>query len=272
MTEIIATNKFQTAITKELLEQYPEEVRDSKGYIVYRHISPCGKVYVGITKLSLSERWGKEGCRYKRCKLFYRAIRKYGWSNIIHNVVLDSVSKSEAIYTERYLIRWYKSHNMSYNITDGGESTAGIHMPESARKRISKYLKEHMGRAVLQYTIDGKFVKEYSSAQEAATALGYGHTSVSNCAHWCNGKHTLHGYIFIYKDEIDSLPQRLNYCAKHWKKYRIIQYKDGEPINEFESIRDASRCTGINRLCISRNIRGIIKISGGCAWRKVIIK
>lgn len=267
---IIPTNKYQTPITQELLDQYPQEVQDQKCYTVYRHISPSGRVYVGITKLPLLYRWGLQGFRYKRCKLFYRAIQKYGWNKIVHEIILDGVSKSEAVYTERYLIRWYKIHDLSYNITDGGESTAGIHMPEDAKEKISIYMRRRKSRSVLQYSINGDFVREYESAKEAARILGCGHTSVSNCA---SGKksHLLLGYIFIYKDEIDSLPEVLVSYFDHWSRYRIVQCLNGIPLNSFKSVREAEKVTGVNRICIRNNIRGKFKRAGKYTWKRVMV-
>ena len=270
MKTIIPTNQYQTPITDELLAQFPDEVADEKNYTVYRHISPNDRVYVGITKLPLHCRWGQHGTGYRRCKLFYRAIQKYGWDNIVHEVILDGVCKSEAVYAEKYLIRWYKMHGLSYNITDGGESTSGIHMPEEAKKRISKYLKENRGRAVLQYSMKGEFIKEYRSAIAAAEELGYGKMSVSNCASGRKGNNILHGYIFVYKDEVDSLPHILELCKDHWRKYKIVQYQNGTSINTFESLHDAERVTGISRVCIKQNIRGNFKMAGGYTWEKVM--
>lgn len=42
-----------------------------------------------------------------------------------NTIILDNVSELEAKYTERYLIRQYKIHNLSYNITDGGDGALG---------------------------------------------------------------------------------------------------------------------------------------------------
>lgn len=270
MKTIIETNSYQTPITDELLAKFPDQVVEEKVYTVYRHISPSGRVYVGITTSTLLDRWGNGGCRYKRCKLFYRAIQKYGWDNFIHEIILNGVSKLEAIYTEKYLIKWYKLLGISYNITDGGESTKGIHMPEDAKAKISKYLKENRGRAVLQYSMCGEFINEYKSAAEASRVLGYGKTSVSYCASGKTKDNVLHGYIFIYKDELDSLELRLELCKDHWRRYKIIQYQNGIPINTYKSIREAERATGINRVCIRKNIKGELKIAGGFTWKKIV--
>ena len=46
-------------------------------YIIYKHISPSGKVYIGQTKMKAEERW-KNGKGYKSCSAFQMAIKKYG--------------------------------------------------------------------------------------------------------------------------------------------------------------------------------------------------
>lgn len=105
-------------------------------WCVYRHISPSGKVYIGITSQKPKLRWN-EGKNYKLCTYFYRAILKYGWDNIKHEIILANISKKHAIYAEKYLIKWYKLHHISYNITDGGEGSSGIVLSEEVRHKIS---------------------------------------------------------------------------------------------------------------------------------------
>ena len=261
-------NKCQTPLEELGLEKQPQEVQEPREYTVYRHISPSGRVYVGITKLPLSFRWN-QGKGYKRCKLFYRAIQKYGWNNLQHCVVCSGLTKTEACLLEQHLICYYKSKNLSYNITDGGEGTLGCSMPDVAKKKISKFQKELHDKVVLQYTLSGEFIREFQSAREASQILGFGHTSVSNCASGLERENTLHGYIFIYKEDIESLPRRLKLCKDHWRKYKIVQYKENIIINIFDSIREAERITGINRVCIRKNISGIFKQAGKYTWKKV---
>ena len=59
-----------------------------KKWCLYRHTSPSGKVYVGITSKPILRRWNN-GNGYRTCKNFWRAILKYGWDNIIHEVLFD---------------------------------------------------------------------------------------------------------------------------------------------------------------------------------------
>lgn len=65
-------------------------------FIVYKHTSPSGKCYAGITSQAPECRWGNDGCKYleihKNGKLkhpyFAQTILKYGWDNIKHELLL----------------------------------------------------------------------------------------------------------------------------------------------------------------------------------------
>ena len=49
-------------------------------YIVYKHIAPNNKSYIGITKRHPEDRW-RNGNGYKNNIYFFRAIQKNGWDN-----------------------------------------------------------------------------------------------------------------------------------------------------------------------------------------------
>lgn len=92
---------------------------------VYRHTSPSGKVYVGITTQNPEIRW-QYGNGYKSCKLFYNTIIKYGWNNIKHEILFSNIDERRAKDLEINLIRHYKNLGISLNITDGGDGTLGM--------------------------------------------------------------------------------------------------------------------------------------------------
>ena len=66
-----------------------------KGYYLYKHTTPNGKIYIGITKQELRLRWAN-GHGYKHCKHFFNAILKYGWDNIQHEVLFENLSREES--------------------------------------------------------------------------------------------------------------------------------------------------------------------------------
>lgn len=133
-------------------------------YTVYKHTSPSGKVYIGVTSLRPEERWGG-GAGYVKNKHFNRAIKKYGWDNIKHEILFDGLSKEDAFKIEIELIKEYRSseREFGYNLGTGGEhgptgskwsdESRENHMnaicskprnhSEEKKKRISEGLKRH---------------------------------------------------------------------------------------------------------------------------------
>ena len=92
-----------------------------RNYTVYMHICPNNKKYIGITKLKPKDRW-KNGKSYKTQQLFFRAIQKYGWDNIKHEILFSNLTKEEAEQKEIELIALYKSNQREYryNVENGG--------------------------------------------------------------------------------------------------------------------------------------------------------
>ena len=75
-----------------------------KKFCVYKHTTPSGKIYIGITSQKPSERW-QEGKGYGSNNHFTNAILKYGWSNITHEVLFEGLSKEEAEVAEPTMVR-----------------------------------------------------------------------------------------------------------------------------------------------------------------------
>lgn len=121
----------------------------NNNYKLYLHKAPNGKRYYGITKTDPKKRWSK-GKGYKNNQHFFRAINKYGWDNIKHEVIFDDLTESEAKELEQYMIQWYNTANRDYgyNISLGGEGCNGIcgenhywygkHHSEETKKKISE--------------------------------------------------------------------------------------------------------------------------------------
>ena len=65
-------------------------------------------------------------------------------------------------------------------------------------ERISKAMTNgKLSKKVLQYTLDGEFIREWDSMIEIQRQLGY---RISNISYCCQGKYKQsHGYIWRYK-------------------------------------------------------------------------
>lgn len=96
-------------------------------YLIYKHTSPSGKVYIGKTKFTLEKRW-KEHCYIANNpkhtlynKHLYKAIRKYKPENFKHEVIVSNLPDYFVDAFERYWIWKTDAINNGYNYGIGGE-------------------------------------------------------------------------------------------------------------------------------------------------------
>lgn len=109
-------------------------------FTVYKHTTPNGKVYVGITSRKVEDRW-LNGHGYHHNQYFENAIKKYGWRNIKHEILFKDLPKEEAEKIERGLIKVLKSNQREYgyNICQGGDvGRLGVKHSKEAKERISR--------------------------------------------------------------------------------------------------------------------------------------
>lgn len=104
-------------------------------YTVYQHIFPNGKRYVGVTRNSVKKRWGYRGCNY-RTQVVGRAIEKYGWDNIEHEIFCVCETKEHAERVERFLVSHFDTMNpeRGYNVLPGGDVSVNDATPEMRYK------------------------------------------------------------------------------------------------------------------------------------------
>lgn len=107
--------------------------RENNHWTVYIHIIPkelsgheCDKYYVGVTSQLPNKRW-KNGYGYKKNQVVRRAIEKYKWNNIQHDIIATNLTEAEAKNMEIKLISILKSNQKEYgyNRTSGGDGHGG---------------------------------------------------------------------------------------------------------------------------------------------------
>lgn len=246
----------------------------ANNYYVYKHTTPNGKVYVGITRQLPHIRW-KNGLGYLNNKHFIQAIKKYGWESIEHEIVASGLSKESAEELERKLIKEFQSDNreFGYNHLSGGNvSNGGWHHTEEAKRKIAissagRKLTQKQIRAIVDshikgvrsYDLNGNFLKAYKSLTDAEHDTGIDNSNITAC---CKRKYgSIGGYIFRYSD--DDCPVEPFYGK--WR--RVCQYTlDGKYLKTFQKISDAAAEVGVHRHHIT-NVCKFKKISsGGYLW------
>lgn len=216
-------------------------------YSVYKHTSPSGKVYIGITSLSVYERWAN-GNGYRTQKVFWRAIKKYGWDNFKHEVLFTDMSKEDAKLKEIELIDFYKSNctkwqnpTYGYNSTDGGDlRESGFTLSEDTKQRISNSdYHTNKRKSIDCFDLNGKFLKTYNDLNSIALENNVQKTNIVKC---CTKKiKSLNGKIYRYNNEtngIDIEPYK-QFEPKN-KKCVSVYNLDGSYIETFSSLYDAS--------------------------------
>ena len=177
-------------------------------YCVYKHTSPSGKVYIGITGRKPSERW-KDGKGYKHQKYFYNAIKKYGWNNFEHEILIDHITREEAkekldihFLDEQQFIEQYHSYfeEHGYNISKGGVGSIVI----------------NFGIALLY---KDKPVSVYSSYEDAASDFGY--TNGTSFKKMMNNHFKINDYSLV----VLSKEEYLKYKDIRNKEYAILYKK-----------------------------------------------
>lgn len=207
-------------------------------YCVYKHITPNSKVYIGITSQIPRKRWkgGKSG--YVDNDYFTKAIQKYGWENIRHEILFDGLTKEEAEQKEIELIAQYKSNQREYgyNIENGG-SVSGKHSEET-RKRMSE-------------------------AQKGEKNHRYGKRFPFQ---------NIKAFSMLTNEEREAM--RINKSVSHKgqipvNRIAVEQYtKQGDFVASFVSYKEASELTGVELANICRACRNERKSAGGYIWRK----
>lgn len=209
---------------------------NEKTYVVYRHIFPNGKSYIGITCVKpYYYRW-RAGSSYSKQPKVYRAIRKYGWENIKHELLFENLCLADANEMEQAMIAKYNSVENGYNVSIGGGGTYGIPCSEETKDKISRANRgktsphgaEHLRR----------YREKYGS--------------------WNKGGHlTPEQYRKI-------VAERRARCNKPISAYNPITF---ERVLHFECGADAARAMGVSRSNIARCAKGGRPTSAGYIWR-----
>ena len=232
-----------------------------KLYCVYKHTSPSGKVYIGMTCQKPEQRW-QNGSGYKNNQHFNRAIQKYGWSSFEHEVLFIGLTKENAANKEKELIGLYNSNNplYGYNISSGGEGGAeGVVISEKERMRRSEHAKTYVGNNNPNYG-------NHKLAGENNPFFGKAHSDqtkqlLSDLAkdRWNNED---------YRQYMSDIRKNMGIGENNPRARKTLQYDMcGNFIASWECAKTAARELGICYTGITSCCRGERQSAGGFLWR-----
>lgn len=208
---------------------------EDKKWTIYKHTSPSGKSYIGLTSKDPEKRW-LEGAGYNPKTKFGKAISKYGWEQFSHEILEDGISTlEEAQEREKFWIKHFDTFKNGYNSTEGGDTVA----PDIVSKR-----------QVICYDTKEVFESTIAAAEKYQVA----HTNISRA---CRNCIKVKGKYFVYLDEYsENWRPRTDGRTNESKKAKVLCQETGQ---EFESVREAARTMKITPSLISRCCNGILK-------------
>ena len=195
--------------------------------------------------------YGKKMPEETKRKLSEKAKQRIAETGVVnfkgkhHNEETKSVLREKALERDAAGIKPFK----------------GKHHKESTKKIISDTNSE----PVTQYTLDGKKIKTYKSATDAANDMSVTVSSISACV---NG-HTKSsgGYIWRHEDMDQLLEGDLH--KPHGKARPVLQLdKSGNVIARYESVNDAAKAVNhtVTSICTALK-KGGEATAGGYLWR-----
>lgn len=189
---------------------------------IYKITSPSNKIYIGKS-INIERRWIEykklQSCKEQR--YLYNSLKKHGPENHIFEIIeecnIENLNERE--------IFWIKKLNCikdGLNLTHGGD---GGYMSDESKelRRLSSLM------SIIQYDLEGNFIKEHLGAVEAIKELGKGNSNnINDCA---RGKyHSTYGFRWKYKKDVKCIYDKLEPIIEQskgskWTNERRIKTK-----------------------------------------------
>ena len=234
---------------------------------IYVHINKTNnKLYIGQTKEhDVNKRW-KNGYGYKNNKYFWNAIKKYGWENFDHIVLIENLSLEEANIIEEELINKYNTtnKNFGYNLKSGGRHSK---MSEETRMKISK---SKMGHKVTMQTRI-KISKNHADFSGDKNPR-YGKHCSEETKKKIRENNKSEGRIGVKKPP-ETIKKMIDNHAdfsgdKNPKAKKVVQLSlDNHYINTFSTLVEAGKSIGQKSSNITVCCQNINRTAGGYKWR-----
>ena len=253
-----------------------EEWKDIDGYNGLYIISSTGNVYSHISKKQLKPLLSSTG--YYNVQLYKNSKAK---AFLIHILVATAFIGPKPKGYEVNHIDGNKLNNSVDNLEWVTRKRNTRHAIENNLRKACNTLgktgaRNRLSKPILQYDINGNFIKEWIGIAETARTLNYKECSISACL---NGRHkTAHG--FIWKPKLSSnyplkiSPVKVN-CQesrtpKHKgprKMHRIVQLSiDHKLIKIWDNYKQLIAETNYNNGNIYKAITGKAKTAYGFIW------
>ena len=185
--------------------------------------SDNGKVYIGCTSRSLSERIAEHKYRSSKLKKNIKidnAIRKYGFNSFEWKIIEVCKSRNEMLAREMELISEYGAFNIGYNSSLGGESgsygISGEKHPNYGTK-LSDSQKNHLSELMKGRFMGDKnhfYGKNHSTATKNKISLANRGKKPQTTKYW---------KVILPSSESIETPDRVQFCKEHNLNYNSVR-------------------------------------------------
>ena len=232
-----------------------EKITDLKLTGVYGilHTNNPSILYVGSTASSFADRWRKHLSNFRRnshhSQYLQNVVNKHGMSGL-EFFIIDTCDKEIVLGIEQYWINQLKPEYNSCPIA--GNSLGYKHRLEDIEKTSIK---------VCQYSLEGKFIEEFTSISKAVKITGI--LSIADCV---SGRYTRAGQ-YMWKKSTGCYDNISCWEDPRIKRPVNCYTLDGEFYKTFESILQASTELSLESSGIVRNLSGRLKKCNGFIFK-----
>ena len=203
-------------------------------YTIYCHRNKINnKAYIGQTgKIPYTRRWqghGVSGSPYKNCRHFQNAIKKYGWKNFEHFVLMENltlegynislggnnhtlseetkklISEHHADFSKEKHPQW-GTHLSEERKEKLRQAHLGTHHTEETKKKISEANKG-ANNPMAKFVLCIETNQIFSTAKEAAEFVGVDKSALCRAARGaaktCKGYH----WEYLTQEEVDAIKE-----------------------------------------------------------------
>ena len=121
-----------------------------------------------------------------------------------------------------------------------------------------------MGKKIVQYDLEGNYIRTWNNIDEVSKALGVCRESIAGC---CRGK-SKSAHKSIWRYSISGIPEVVSAKSRRKDSRHILQLTlNGEILREFPSIQDAADFVGVASTNLSACCRQKVNSIKGYKWR-----
>lgn len=167
---------------------------------------------------------------------FQNALNTYPLEDFKWEIIDSTYSKQELAFKEIYYIQKYDCISNGYNSNRGGG-----------------FKKE-----VYQFSSDGKLINTYNCLKSAGNAVN---ASIASISHACiGGRKSCKNFYWSYDKSFE--------VQKDLRIKNVFQFNlDGNLVNTFKSISEASTVSGVNKSSIAKCCRNERTKAGDFIWK-----